>query len=278
MTDPAVLESNRLFAGAWEFWARRSRAGEVAAPPGLTAPWMNVEWPMANLTFLAGPVRDGADLDVRVEAALAHARGRGRAWGLFLCRELLPEGLRVAFTDRLARHGLTPIGSATGMAAARLLPPRRPLPELELRPVGDGASRRIFSEINAVATDQPVAWVLEGMDVDSVWDEAAFGFLGCLDGVPVTTAETIAIDGVLYVAMVATLPGYRNRGCAEAVMRHSLARAREATGIERTVLHASPAGRALYQEMGYRKVASFVGFAPAGFLGLDLEGAGPAAG
>jgi ribosomal protein S18 acetylase RimI-like enzyme len=75
------------------------------------------------------------------------------------------------------------------------------------------------------------------------------------------------------VAMVATLPEYRNRGCAEAVMRYSLAQAREATGLERTVLHASAAGLPLYEEMGYRSVASFLGFALAG-----PPGAVPAAG
>jgi predicted GNAT family acetyltransferase len=57
--------------------------------------------------------------------------------------------------------------------------------------------------------------------------------------------------------MVATAADHRNKGYAEAVMRHSLARASAATGIRRTVLHASPAGAPLYASMGYRPTARF---------------------
>jgi hypothetical protein len=40
-------------------------------------------------------------------------------------------------------------------------------------------------------------------------------------------------------------------------MRRSLARAAAATGIQRTVLHATPAGAPLYASMGYRATARF---------------------
>ena len=72
-------------------------------------------------------------------------------------------------------------------------------------------------------------------------------------------SETTAlVDGRLYVMMVASDAAHRNRGYAEAVMRRSLERAQAATGIRRTVLHASPAGRPLYASMGYRVTGEFM--------------------
>lgn len=264
MTDPEAVASNRRFIQAWEFWAQRSRAGEISQLPGLTAPWWNVTWPMCNLTFLSEPVRDEADLDSRAQAAMAFARDRGLGWILFVCREMLPEGLRESSPDVLGRHGLVLVAEVTGMEAERLLPLRRPLPDLEFRPVDSPETRRAFSEINALAYGEPVEWVDEALNVETLWGAGTFGYVGYLDGRPVTTAETIPRDGVLYMALVATLPEEQKKGYGEAVMRHSLERAREATGIERTVLHSSPAGFPLYQEMGYRPAARFLAFAAAG--------------
>jgi ribosomal protein S18 acetylase RimI-like enzyme len=65
------------------------------------------------------------------------------------------------------------------------------------------------------------------------------------------------VGEVAYIAMVATLPAHRQLGCAEAVMRHALAEAKQAWGMERTVLHATPAGLPVYQRMGYRPVTRF---------------------
>src|ERR1044071_4223414 len=81
--------------------------------------------------------------------------------------------------------------------------------------------------------------------------------VGYVDGAPVSTSTTALVDGRLYVMMVATDAAHRNRGYAEAVMRRSLARAQAATGIRRTVLHASPAGKPLYASMGYRVTGEF---------------------
>lgn len=264
MTDPEAVASNRRFIQAWEFWAQRSKAGEISQLPGLTAPWWNTTWPMCNLMFLSEAVRDEADLDSRAQAAVAFAQGRDLGWLLFLCREMLPEGLNGSSPDILDRHGLSLVAEVTGMDAESLLPPRRPLPDLELRRVDGPETRRALSEINALAYGEPIDWVDEALNVETLWGAGTFGYVGYLDGRPVTTAETIPMDGVLYVALVATLPEEQRKGYGEAVMRHSLERAREATGLERTVLHSSPAGFQLYKDMGYRPVASFLAFAAAG--------------
>ena len=66
------------------------------------------------------------------------------------------------------------------------------------------------------------------------------------------------VDDAAYVAMVATLRAHRKLGCAEAIMRHALAEARRDWGLERTVLHATPAGLPVYRRMGYHGVTRFL--------------------
>jgi GNAT superfamily N-acetyltransferase len=261
MNETELHESNAQFIDAWEFWTRRSRAGEVRSLPGLEIRWMGATWPICNLTFLANPVEDEADLARRIEAAVSHAGTRHLPWLFFLCTNWLPEDLRGSAEPLFARHGLVPVVPMTGMVTDDLLPPRRPLPELEFRPVRDAESRRAAGEINCIGYGMPVEWGHEALDIEAMWnDERAFGYLGLLDGRPVTTAKTVAVDDRLYVGLVATLPEHQKQGYGEAVMRHSLEKAREATGQRRTVLHATPMGFPLYREMGYRTAAHFVAY------------------
>ena len=262
MIGADVVESNCFFTRAWEFWALRSRAGLTARLPGLRVAWMNVTWPICNLTFLAEPVE--ADLDSRVRAALEYAREHDRGWLLMACRDFLPNGSGPSPDDVFARHGLELAVPFTGMAADRLLPPRRPLPELEFRPMNDAETRRAYCEINAEAYGDPLDLVIEALGVEAFWGEGTFGFVGYAEGEPVTAANTILMDDTLYMSLVATRPEHQKKGYAEAVMRHSLARARDTTGLERTVLHATPAGLPLYLEMGYRPVTEFLGYAAGG--------------
>jgi GNAT superfamily N-acetyltransferase len=78
----------------------------------------------------------------------------------------------------------------------------------------------------------------------------------------VSTATAIINDGCLFLFLVATMPGVRRKGYGEAVVRHALQRAHEATGIRRTVLHATEAGYPLYLRLGYNPTVKFMGYMP----------------
>jgi predicted acetyltransferase len=60
----------------------------------------------------------------------------------------------------------------------------------------------------------------------------------------------------LFLALVATLPGKQRKGYAEATVRKALYEGYPATGLKRTVLHASDAGFPVYERLGYRAVAN----------------------
>jgi predicted acetyltransferase len=64
------------------------------------------------------------------------------------------------------------------------------------------------------------------------------------------------VDGVRYVAMVATDPAHRRRGYADAAMRRALEIAADRHGDVLTVLHATDAGRPVYERMGYAPIST----------------------
>jgi GNAT superfamily N-acetyltransferase len=70
-----------------------------------------------------------------------------------------------------------------------------------------------------------------------------------------STATAIINEGCLFLFLVATMPEARRKRYGEAVVRYALQTAYQATGISRTVLHATEAGYPLYLRLGYHPVA-----------------------
>lgn len=256
MNSSELAESLSLFRTYWAFSARQQRAGEVfEMPGGLEIANGNVSWALLNTAFLIEPPAGGAAAwSDRVRRVREYFRGHGRAWMLTACSDWLTEEDRAALGKEGLKYGL----SIMGMVADRLLPPARPLPtDLEYRRVGDEATRLAVADINAQCYHVPLEWGRESITVPGAWTEEHFGYVGYVDNRPVTTTTALFLDGLLYVALVATLPEYRRRGYAEAVMRKALSEAGRAHGVERTVLHASDMGFPVYRDMGYRTVRKF---------------------
>jgi len=251
-----LTESLALFRTYWSFAVRHQHAGEVFEMPGGVAITNgNVNWAMFNTAFLIEPPAGGvAAWTDRVQRIREYFRARGRAWLLIACTDWVTDEGRAALAAQDLKCGL----SVTGMVAERLLPPARPLPtDLVYRRVGDEATRLAVADINAQCYSVSSEWGRESIAVPGPWTDEHFGFVGYVDDRPVTTATALLLDGLLYVALVATLPEYRRRGYAEAVMRKALTEASRAHGVERTVLHASDMGFPVYRDMGYRTVRKF---------------------
>ncbi len=140
-----------------------------------------------------------------------------------------------------------------GMVAERVLPPVRPLPALDIRRVCDEQTRAAFCEIGGLCFNVPLVWFREVFENETVWDRFV-GYVAYLDGEPVSTAATVVSSGAIGVYNVATVPGHQRKGFGEAVMRHALERAREAHGLERTILQSTAQGYGIYERMGYRTV------------------------
>ncbi|HEX8436503.1 GNAT family N-acetyltransferase [Archangium sp.] len=257
MSLDELHESNTQLQGSWRFFARSSRAGEVLELPEVSIASSNVSWSMMNAAFLPSPVGTEEALERAAAAAASYFVPRGRGWMLALCEDWVPPRLRTRAGELFAGHGLKLSLVATGMVAERLAPALRPLPTLEIRQATDSAGRSLLADLNARCYDMPLEVGREAFDVPALFAGDSKGYVGFRQGEAASTAAVLRVDEVAYISMVATLPAHRQLGCAEAVMRRALDEARRAWGIERTVLHATPAGLPVYRRMGYRPVTRF---------------------
>ena len=256
-----IEESIQQVIGFSKLLAISAGSGSVVEMPGLIAPFGNVAIPLLNVVHATSRVRDLADLGRRAAAAVAYATPTGLPWLFGLCDAWLPESGADEIAGVLAEHGLHPAMKLTGMVADALLPPVRPLPEIELRQVDDVASAAAVGDINCVAYGLPLDEGRRSIGNRPFYTGGNLGHLGVVGGTPVSCAATLRVDDALYVALVATAEGHRRRGYCEAVLRRSLADASRATGLSRTVLHATEDGQPLYEQMGYRVTTTFTYYA-----------------
>lgn len=228
-------------------------AGEVRERDGVTIASAGVAFQMFNAAFLSAPVEGQRELDGRIATAKVHFTARGLSWSYWVCEGWLDKAARRRVDDTFHKRGLYPATVLPGMLAEKLRPPVRDLPALDVRSVSDDATWRAFCQIGALCFNVPLEWFQEVFEDPRVWEGFA-GFVGYLDGEPVSTAATVVAAGAVGVYNVATVPGRQRRGFGEVVMRHALDRAHERHGIERTVLQSTPQGFSLYERMGYAVV------------------------
>ncbi len=252
----SILESNAQFLGACEYFATRAKDGEIARFDGVQAMYSRVPVAFLNVLGFTCPVRNLRDFRARVHAVGVYSRAAGYPYFISVCRDWIPRELHSMMDDVFAGERMPPIMQWTGMAAAELSPLLHPARDLRIVPVTNEQTRIAVNDLNSIAYDLPPEPGREPYNREQIWS-GAFGVVGMHKDQPVATATTIPIDGRLFVELVATHPEYRRRGFAEACMRDSLARAAAATGLRRTVLHATEMGRTLYLKMGYRDVTQF---------------------
>jgi ribosomal protein S18 acetylase RimI-like enzyme len=137
---------------------------------------------------------------------------------------------------------------------------------LEYRRVDGPELRCAAADINAASYGVSPEMGREALDHEELWGEGCFGYVGYYNGNAVATSTTYVRDKYLYVALVATLPDYRSRGFARAITGYSMQAANKASGLQRTILHATPMARAIYDSLGFRTVTTFSMFLPTALL------------
>jgi ribosomal protein S18 acetylase RimI-like enzyme len=242
-------------------FTRAKPSGEIRAFPGITVCCADVNFSMFNSSILTAPVREAPELDARIRTAAAYYEARGLPWSCWLCQGWIEERARGMVVEVFRRNGLHLVVELPGMEAPRLAPPSRSLPELVYRRVGDAPTRTDFHHIMAATFGIPASISREVYESPATWQGGMAGWVGYLEREAVATAATLTAAGVVGVYAVGTLPHHRRKGYAEAVMRHALAQARFASGIQRTVLQSSEQGFRLYEKMGYRTVTRYAVFA-----------------
>ncbi len=124
-------------------------AGDVREIGGVSIASAGTSFQMFNAAFLAGTVTGQEDLERRIVTARVHFRARDLGWSFWVCMDLLPSKLQRRAERMFQRNGLRLTVQLPGMCAERLLPPRRPLPQIEIRRVADEPTRLAFCDTSA---------------------------------------------------------------------------------------------------------------------------------
>jgi GNAT superfamily N-acetyltransferase len=249
MTDLSI----RQFVEAWRVFCDGAPNHSTEAAGGIHYAFSGVPVAFMNAAVVtergvsAGALRDCA------QRSRDWAAAAGVEWIFIVTREALAPGVDPdAILDAC---GFGPFMTLTGMIAADVAPLSR-LPEgLALaEPDADADCEAIF-DVNSAAYAMPLD------ACKPVWGRREFwanhhAALGRVDGEPASCAAVLMVDGYRYVALVATAPARQRRGYADAAMRRALELARTAHGDCPTFLHATDAGRPVYERMGYRAVCT----------------------
>ena len=254
MTELSAVEQNLRLCFRALASARPGAENRVSS--GVEVISLGVRFQMFNAAFLSKAVSEETDLERRILAARVRFGVRGIPWSFWLCDGLLTPELNCWAPRLFEKHGLRLATQMPGMVSEQFPPPNRKLPPIEVAEVCDALTLNSFRDIGSACFRVPVAWFEEVFDGQSMARTPFRGWVGYADGKPVTTAATVADGAALGLYNVATLPGFRSRGYAEALMRAAIGR-EEFAGKRPVVLQSTTAGIELYQRLGFRRITNF---------------------
>jgi GNAT superfamily N-acetyltransferase len=133
-------------------------------------------------------------------------------------------------------------------------------PALRVERVVDGDQLIAYADINCEAYGFPIEWGRSGLGRSKLWKTAFYSYLGFEGNRPVSAASAVVNGSVIFLALVATRPDAQHKGYAEVVVRHALQAAHGATGLTRTVLHASDTGLPVYRRVGYHETCKILAY------------------
>ena len=245
-TEVTAADSVRMLIDAWAQMTSRFRGSSFAGGGGVASTYANRPLSFFNLSTLDQPLVTAAHFRSALALARARAADCPHPSLLAQCDDWSPPD----WEDLAAEEGWLRSMTLIGMATDQLRPGRRAEPGLDYRLIDDPGAGLQLGLVNALAYAMAPA-SFDCMSEMSLWGEGAFGVVGYDVGRPVTAAATFLVRDVIYVAMVASVPGLQGRGYGEAAMRRAIAHAQCAVGDRTIWLHASEAGAPLYREMGF---------------------------
>jgi GNAT superfamily N-acetyltransferase len=253
------FESLHQFITIWKLIGRPFPSVDQADKLGLAISWPDTQFPFYNALFLTEQLTDAQLLRDRVEAAATYMRARSTGGIFVVCLDNVSRAAKEAMPMLLAQANFVEAMPMTGMAGDILPMARLEHPAIRFKRILNEATIQDLAEINCVSYEVPVETSRSLLKEHTLWHKHAYGFVAYEGDKPISTATAIINQDCLFLFLVATMPEARRKGYGEAVVRHALQTAHEATGIRRTVLHATEAGYPLYLRLGYHPTAKFMG-------------------
>jgi GNAT superfamily N-acetyltransferase len=250
--ERAVVESQQLFVAIWKRFVEDFE-GQVEDRDAFTVLWANTPFPFWNFVSISDAVRSTEQLKAAVNEATAIATTKKHPGLICVCLSLLDKRTREQADHILAAAGYPISIPITGMTTEHFpLTLTCPI-SLRIEQVNDF---QILTELNSIAYGVPLE-ATQSSILSTQFAQDAFIYLGYERDRPVCTAAVIVQKDVLYLALVATSEDARGKGYGEAIVRHSLQKAHEATNLTHTALHATDMGKPVYKRIGFQPVADF---------------------
>jgi GNAT superfamily N-acetyltransferase len=262
MSDPVDL-SIRQFSDAWQAMCAGAPGKAVAAAGDIQYVFSGVPIGFFNVALLTGRGIAADALQGHARHASSWASTHRVPWLFVVTHERLAPGTDA--TAILDSCGFAPVMPLTGMLAQRVAPSATPPTGLELAVPEDDDGCSALLDVNGLAYDMDLNAGKDLIGKRSFWSNHV-AMLGRTDGTPSCCAAVLMVDGYRYVALVATDPSQQRRGYAEAAMRGALEHAATVHGERPTVLHATEAGRPIYERMGYETISTHTVFMEKTFL------------
>ncbi|HVJ52530.1 MAG TPA: GNAT family N-acetyltransferase [Aliidongia sp.] len=257
--DPVTMspESRELLNQYLTMWRRFTDdhgGADRQKRPGLALRWTDSLFPFWNMIFLDEEGIGTHLLQDRLQDAASYMRGRTGMGFVNLFEEQLDDAARAALpavAERafaLSQHAM----------AGDILPMAEPdHAELRFERVRTDEHLQAYADLNSQGYGFPLEAGRTGLVGSTLWkSDQMHAYLALRGDTPVACAATVADEGNLFLALVATAPGFQRRGYATAVVRKALHEGGRATGLTRATLHASDAGFPVYSRIGYRKVGT----------------------
>jgi GNAT superfamily N-acetyltransferase len=256
--------SLRQFREAWLLMCRGCAGRVIASGDGIDYIFSGLPVAFFNIALVAGEGVSGDALKAGGDAAMAWAAGRQLPWLFMVTHEQLETGVEA--TSVLDGCGLGPALPMTGMFAQQVGSAATCPEGLQLTVPQDDAGCAAVVDLNSAAYGLDLSPTKSVLGARAFWADHV-PVVGLVDGAPASSAAVLVVDGYRYVALVATDPAHQRRGYADATMRHALQVAARGHGELPTVLHATDAGRPIYERMGYTPISTHTLYMDKALLG-----------
>jgi ribosomal protein S18 acetylase RimI-like enzyme len=252
IADPALVEMFDRQSAAFFIAARERPWADIRIDDDVI--WGTTGLPLANFNGATQTAFTEATADDRIETVLRRFRDERIPMVWWVGPTATPADL----ADRLVAHGLVREEAAPGMAVSLDgWSPPVPRDGITTELVADAAAFHVSMQIMFAGFEMP-AEILP--DFESRFADFCIGpraiqrvFLALLEGRPVATSLGFALDGVVGIYNVATLPDARRAGAGMAATVAAMADAR-ARGARSAILESSPMARPMYERIGFRQV------------------------